>query len=130
MDKFRQFLTEVCAGDMSYFYFWTITLVNINGFSPNLVCALILWTSALELLMGKIRPFFTEFLYALHSSIFSFLNNNLSKYQWIFTKLGMCIDIVDICFGIVNGHISSIFDGVICLRHDNGWVLLFHVFYY
>ena len=27
-----------------YFHFGMITLVNITGFSPNLVCALILWT--------------------------------------------------------------------------------------
>ena len=27
---------------------------------------------------------------------FSFPDDNLSKHQWIFTKLGMCIDIVDI----------------------------------
>ena len=41
---------------------------------------------------------------------FSFPDDNLSKYQWIFTKLGMCIDIVEIWFGIANGQISSIFD--------------------
>ena len=35
-----------------YFHFCMITFVNINGFSPNLVCALILWRSALGLLMG------------------------------------------------------------------------------
>ena len=29
----------------SIFCFWMITWVNINGFSPNLVCALILWIS-------------------------------------------------------------------------------------
>ena len=29
--------------------------VNINEFSPNLVCALILWRSGLGLLMGKFR---------------------------------------------------------------------------
>ena len=29
----------------------------------------------------------------------------------------MCIDIVEIWFGIANGQISSIFDGVICPRH-------------
>ena len=29
--------------------FW----ININGFSPNLICVLILWRSALGLLMGK-----------------------------------------------------------------------------
>ena len=34
-----------------------------------------------------------------------------------FTKLGMCIDIVEISFGIANGQISSNFEGVICPRH-------------
>ena len=45
---------------------------------------------------------------------FLFPDDNLSKRQWIFTKLGMCIDIVEIWFGIANGQISSIFYGVIC----------------
>ena len=38
--------------------------------------------------------------------------DNLSKHQWIFTKLGtcMCIDIVEIWFRIANGQISSNFD--------------------
>ena len=44
---------------------------------------------------------------------FSFPDDNLSKHQWVFTKLGMCIDIVEIWFGIANGQILSIFDGVI-----------------
>ena len=35
------------------FRFRMITWVNINGFSPNLVCVLILWRSGLGLLMGK-----------------------------------------------------------------------------
>ena len=39
---------------------------------------------------------------------FSFPDDNLSKRQWIFTKLGMCIDIVEIWFWIANGQISSI----------------------
>ena len=42
-----------------YFHFWTITLVNVNGFSPNLVCALIFWTFALGLLTGKFHQFLT-----------------------------------------------------------------------
>ena len=46
----------------------------------------------------------------------SFPDENLSKHQWIFTKLGVCIDIVEICFGIANGQISSNFDGVTCPR--------------
>ena len=35
-------------------------------------------------------------------SVLSFPDNDLSKCQWIFTKLGMCIDIVEIWFGIAN----------------------------
>ena len=49
----------------------------------------------------------------VHPSVFSFLDDNLSKYQWIFTKLGVCIDIVEIRFGIVNEQISSFFHRVI-----------------
>ena len=41
---------------------------------------------------------------------FSFPDDKLSRRQWIFTKLGMCIDIVEIWFGIANGQISSNFD--------------------
>ena len=63
--------------------------------------------------MGKFRQFLTK-LSARDMSVFSFLDDNFSKYQWIFTKFGICIDIVDICFGIANGWISSIFDRVIC----------------
>ena len=66
--------------------------------------------------MGKFRQFLTE-LSARDTPIFSFPDDNLSKYQWIFTKLGMCIDIVKIWFGIANGQILSIFDGVIRPRH-------------
>ena len=36
---------------------------------------------------------------------FSFPDDNLSKHQWIFTRHGMCIDIVEIWFGIANGQI-------------------------
>ena len=32
----------------------------------------------------------------VHLSIFSFLDNNLSKCQWIITKLGECIDNLEI----------------------------------
>ena len=48
---------------------------------------------------------------------FSFPDDNLSKHQLIFTKLGMCIDIVEVWFGISNGQILSNFYGVICPRH-------------
>ena len=48
-------------GTHQYFHFWTITLVNINAFSPNLVCALILWSSALGLLICKFCLFLTDY---------------------------------------------------------------------
>ena len=71
--------------------------------------------------MGKFRHIFTE-LSARDTPIFLFPDDNLSKHQWIFTKLGMCIDIVELWFGIANGQISSIFDGVICPRHTHIFV--------
>ena len=33
--------------------------------------------------------------------------DNLRKYQLIFTTLGICIDIVEICFGITNGQVLA-----------------------
>ena len=60
---------------------------------------------------------------------FHFQIINMSKCQWIFTKLDMCIDIVEIWFGIANLQSSLFLDKVVCLQHDNGWVLLFHIFF-
>ena len=61
------------------------------------------------------RPCPSVCLSVVYPSIrFSFLVDNLSKHQWIFTNLGMCIDIVEIWFHIANGQISSNFYGVIC----------------
>ena len=47
--------------------------------------------------MGKFRLLFTE-LPARDTPVFPFPYDNFSKHQWIFTKLGMCIDIVEIMF--------------------------------
>ena len=44
----------------------------------------------------------------------------------IFTKLGMCIDIVEIWFGITNGQISSIFDWLIELGFNDTSTLVGH----
>ena len=49
-----------------------------------------------------IRPFVVHPVVGI-----SFPDDNLSKQQWIFIKLGMCIDIVEIWFGIANEQISS-----------------------
>ena len=63
--------------------------------------------------MGKFRQFSTE-LTALDTSVFWFVDNNFSKYHWIFTKFGtcMCIDIMKIWFQIANQQILSTFDRV------------------
>ena len=54
---------------------------------------------------------------SVHPSIFSFPDHNMSKCQWIFTKLGVYIDIVVIWFGIIKGQISSIFDSLfVCVE--------------
>ena len=37
-------------------------------------------------------------------------------YQWVFSKLGMCINIMEIWFGIANGQISSSFDSYLPSR--------------
>ena len=71
--------------------------------------------------MGKFCHLLME-LSARDTPIFSFPDDNLIKHQWIFTKLGMCIDIVEIWFGIANGQILSIIDGVICPRHAHIFV--------
>ena len=62
-------LTDYLPVTCQYFHFWTMTLVNINGFSPNFVCALILWISAMGLLMVEFCQFLTD-LSARNSSVF------------------------------------------------------------
>ena len=68
----------------------------------HLVCALIFWRSGLGLLMGKFRQFLTA-LFARDMLIFSFPDENLSKHQWIFTKLGMCTELWRSGLGLLMG---------------------------
>ena len=53
---------------------------------------------------------------------FSFPDGNLVNINVFSLKPGMCIDIVEVWFGIANGQISSNFDGVICPRHAHIFV--------
>ena len=62
-----------------------------------------------------ICPRYVSFLFFFVCFFFSFPDDNFSKFQWIFTKLVMGIDIVEICFA--NGLISFIFGRVICLQY-------------
>ena len=48
----------------------------------------------------------------VHLSMFSFTGDILNKCQWLFTRLGLCIDIMEIWFGIAYGQRLSIFDRV------------------
>ena len=57
--------------------------------------------------MRKCYQFLSE-LSAHDTSIFSFQDNNLHKYQRIFNNLDICINIVEIWIGIAIGYISSI----------------------
>ena len=77
----------------------------------------ILWFHIGRLCVGpSIHPFVIHPSACL--SIFCFGTiTYLSKYWRIFTKLGVCIDIVGVWFEIANGQISPIFDRVICPRH-------------
>ena len=98
----------ICPPFCLIFRFWAITWVNINRLSPNLVCTLILYRSCLTLHMGKFHYLLT-WLSAGDTSLFSFADDNLNKHQWIFTKCGLCIDTVEILFGIANGQILLLF---------------------
>ena len=93
------------SGDDDEWWTW----INVNGFWPNLVCALILWRPGLGLLMGKLPQILTE-LSAQNTSIVWFPDDNMSKYQWISTRLDIWINIVEIWLGNANGQISSVFD--------------------
>ena len=72
--------------------------------------------------MGKVHQILMD-LSARDMPIFSFPDDNLCKCQGILTKLGTCIDIKEIWFGIANGQILSMFDRVICQQINNDGVL-------
>ena len=72
--------------------------------------------SGLGLLMGKFCQFWTD-----HTSVLTFPDD-----KWIVTKLGLCIDIMEIWVEIVNRQISSMLT-YICPPHDSDGILSFHV---
>ena len=84
-------------------------------FTKHGIYTLILWRFGLVLLTGKFRQFLTD-LIARDTSIFTFVDDKFSKYEWIFTKLGMCIDITELSFEINNGKFYQ-FLTIICPRH-------------
>ena len=63
--------------------------------------------------MGKFHQILTK-LSARDTPRFLFLDNNFSKCQGILIKLGTCIDMKEVWFGIAKGKICQ-FLTVICL---------------
>ena len=88
----------------------------------KLGCALILWRSGLGLLICKFCQTGWSYLPQTRQ-YFHFQTITLYKCQGILTKFGSCIDIKEIWFWIANGQFLSMFDRVICPRHDYGGVL-------
>ena len=67
--------------------------------------------------MGKFHEVLIE-LSACNMSVFSFLDDNYSEYQWIFTKLGRCFALILLrsALRLLMGK-SSLFHRVICLHY-------------
>ena len=59
--------------------------------------------------MDKFVNIRLSYVSASNTSVFLFPDDYFSNCQWIFTKLGVCLDIVEIWFEIVNGQISLCF---------------------
>ena len=62
----------------------------------------------------------SQYLFGTWAVIYWFTSSCHKRFK----KFGICIDIVEVWFGIDNGQISSIFDSIICPPHDSGGVLL------
>ena len=91
----------------SVFRFQMITWVNINRFSPNLVCALILWRFGIA--NGQISSIFLRSYLPETHPYFRFQTITWVNNKEFSPKLAVCIDIKEIWFGIANVQISSNF---------------------
>ena len=70
---------------------------------------LMLMISGINVHLLECQPIRPAAIYlSLCTLVYSFSDDNLSKYQWNFTILGICIDIVEICFGVANGQIHQL----------------------
>ena len=120
MGKFCQFLIELSAHDMPIILFLHDDLSKNQWIFTKLglcIAVVVVWFGIAN---AQILSIFDSDQYLLVTCRdFLFLDDNFNKYQWIFTKwiftkLAMCIDIVEIFTGKANGQISSIFDSIIC----------------
>ena len=75
------------------------------------------------LLMCKFRKFLTE-LSARHSSVFLFSDDNMSKYQSVYTKLDIALILWLSGLVLQMGKFCQLLT-VICLPHNSGRILSF-----
>ena len=87
-------------------HFRSIIWVFFHGISSSFAYILLSGMSGMGLLIGEFRQFFLR-CYLPETRPFFRFRMIRSKYQWIFTKLGMWIDIMVICYGIANGQILT-----------------------
>ena len=66
--------------------------------------------------MGKFRQCLTE-LSIRDRSVFSFPDDNFSKLQWIFTKLGVCIEVIFFSSGTYFVQQSRTILAILVKRH-------------
>ena len=72
--------SSICLSPVHlYFHFRTISCINISGFSPNFVCAL-MWKSGFGLKMGKFCQFSSE-LSAHHTIVVGYYH-----FKFLFFK--------------------------------------------
>ena len=106
---------EIAIGYLSFIFEWVISprhdkFIIVPHFYLALVSMISFVFIPLHTIVGRYYGFTLDVRlpYIRPSVCFSFLDDNLSKHQWVFTKLGMCIDIVKMWFGIANGQILAI----------------------
>ena len=86
MGKFRQFLTELSARDMSVFSFLDDTFSKCQCIFTKLGVCIDTVETWFGIADGKILSIFDRVICPQYIHFLLFKDNNLSKSQWIFTK--------------------------------------------
>ena len=79
MGKFHQIFTELSGRDTPIFSFPDDNLVNNKGFLTKLAICIDIKDSRFGIANGQISSNFYGVIFLRHTSIFSFLDDNLSK---------------------------------------------------
>ena len=127
MASFREKKTN-CHYSSAYIYQWILIYLHINDGNDNIFGKFNFQVAGLKVKL-TVAIFRKDFVIGLPLHLSMDFNISSHKYwilyyleyvqltgccaegksQWIFTKLSMCIDIVEIWFGIATEYISSFF---------------------